>query len=167
MYKIGDIFVYGSNGVCKITDIKQEDFCGREKTYYILAPIYDQKETIFVPVDNEKLVSKMKKLLTPDEIIALIKTIPHKKSVWIENVNMRREAYKKIIRQANRDELITLLKTLYERRLKLQLEGKRLSVCDERFLKQAQHIIHSEIAQVLSIPREEVSPYIEKTISIA
>ena len=53
MYKIGDIFLYGSNGVCKITDIKSEKFARETKTYYILSPFFDSKETIFVPVDNE------------------------------------------------------------------------------------------------------------------
>ena len=167
MYQIGEIFVYGSSGVCEIVDIKKADFGGSEKTYYILAPIYDKKETIFVPVDSEKLVSKMKELLTPDDIIALIKTMPHKESIWIENVNIRREEYKKIIKNADREELITLLKTLYERRNMLQLAGKKLSVYDERFLKQAQHIIHSEIALVLQLPREEIPSYIEKTLSAA
>lgn len=61
MYKIGELFVYGSRGACKIIDIKNEKFGNSEKTYYILMPFFDSKETIFVPVDNEKLVSKNEK----------------------------------------------------------------------------------------------------------
>lgn len=167
MYKIGDLFIYGSNGACRITDIKTEKFNHEEKTYYILVPIFDMKETIFVPADNEKLVLKMKKVLSPAEMNALIKTIPDKKTIWIENVNLRREEYRKIINRANREELVSLLKTLYERRKELKQIGKNLSVCDEKFLRQAQNIIHSEIATVLQIPLNEVTPYIENTISAA
>ena len=36
----------------------------------------------------------------------LIKTIPAKESVWIENVNLRREEYKKIISRAQREFII-------------------------------------------------------------
>lgn len=167
MYSIGDLFVYGSSGACRITDIKVENFGKNETTYYILSPVFDQKETIYVPVDNEALVSKMKKILTPDEAIELIKSIPQSKSVWIENVNQRREAYRKIIKQANREELLSLIKTLHERRAELKQSGKNLSVYDERFFRHAQSIIHSEIALVLQIPREEISSYIEKTLSVA
>ena len=161
MYKIGDKFVYGISGACKIVDIKKEKFGSSEKTYYILSPFSDLKETIFVPVDNERLVSKMKNMES------LIKTIPSRKSVWIENVNLRHEKYRSIINKANREELITLLKTLHERRIELKRTGKNLSTNDERFLRQAQNIIHSEISLVLQIPPEEVVPYIEKTIKIA
>ncbi len=167
MYKIGELFVYGSRGACKIIDIKNEKFGNSEKTYYILMPFFDSKETIFVPVDNEKLVSKMKKILSPKQMEELIKTIPAKESVWIENVNLRREEYKKIISRAQREELISLLKTLYERRKELQLIGKNLSAYDEKFLRQVQNIIHSEIALVMEISLDEVAPYIEKTINTA
>ena len=167
MYSIGDLFVYGSSGACRITDIKKENFGKNEMTYYILSPVFDQKETIYVPVDNKNLVSKMKRILTPEELTALIKTIPHKKSVWIENVNQRREEYKRIINHANREELLSLIKTLHERRKALKEAGKNLSVHDERFFRHAQNIIHSEISLVLQIPREEIPSYMEKTFSIA
>ncbi|MCH5316876.1 MAG: CarD family transcriptional regulator [Eubacterium sp.] len=167
MYKIGDLFVYGSSGACRITDIKKENFGKNETTYYILSPVFDIKETIYIPIDNEALVAKMKRILTPEELITLIKTIPQKKSVWIENVNQRREEYKRIIKKANREELLALIKTLYERRVELQQAGKNLSVYDERFFRHAQNIIHSEISLVLQIPREEIPSYIEKTLSVA
>lgn len=167
MYSIGDLFVYGSSGACRITDIKVENFGKNEMTYYILSPVFDPKETIYVPVDNEALVSKMKRMLTPDEAKELIKSLPQKESVWIENVNQRREAYKKIIKQANREELLSLIKTLHERRNELKQIGKNLSVYDERFFRHAQSIIHSEISLVLQIPREEISSYIEKAMTAA
>ncbi len=38
---------------------------------------------------------------------------------------------------------------------------------DEKFLRQVQNIIHSEIALVMEISLDEVAPYIEKTINAA
>ena len=167
MHRVGELFVYGRNGACKITDIKTQKFGNSEKMYYILSPVFDMRETIFVPVDNELLVSKMKKMLTKEEIIALIKSIPQRENLWIENVKIRREEYKKIISKANRDDLVSLMKTLYMRRKELELVGKSLSVYDEKFFRQAESIIHGEISLVLEIPREEVPPYIQKTINEA
>lgn len=167
MFNIGDLFVYGTKGACRISDIKTEKFSKDEKTYYILVPVFDTKEKIFVPVDNEKLVSKMKRILSPIEMKELIKSIPERKSIWIDNVNLRREEYKKIINSADREHIISLLKTLHERRSELKKAGKNLSVYDERFLRQAQNIIHSEIAIVFQIPLGEVDPYIRNTIYAA
>lgn len=167
MYNIGDVFIYGTSGVCRIADIQQEDFDGKEKTYYILTPVSDLKSTIFVPVDNEKLISKMKKILSAEEIMELIKSIPAQDNIWIENINLRREKYRKIIGEADREELLSLLKTLYERKKELTLIGKNLSVYDERFLHQAQKIIHGEIALVLQMQIEDVEPFIIKTINAA
>ena len=44
MYKVGDVFVYGSNGACQITDIKEEKFARETKVYYILSPFLDSRE---------------------------------------------------------------------------------------------------------------------------
>ena len=149
MYKIGDIFLYGSNGVCKITDIKSEKFARETKTYYILSPFFDSKETIFVPVDNETLISKMKSLLSKSEIMELIKSIPEQKTIWNENTNTRRDLFKKIINKAQ------------------EAIGKSLSVVDEKYYRRAQNIIHGEIALVLDMQPTEVEPFIESVIAAA
>lgn len=167
MHSIGDIFIYGSNGVCKIIDIKKEKFGSEIKTYYILSPFFDKRETIYVPTDNDALVSKMKEILSKEELLEMIKAIPCKESIWNDNINMRKEEFKKIIKSADRDELWSLLKTLHDRRLFLEGSGKSLSVYDERYLKQAQNIIHGEIALVFEIGPDEVEPFIAKTIEDA
>lgn len=167
MYNVGEVFVYGSNGTCRIVDIKREKFCDKETLYYVLRPWADEREIIYVPVKNEKLISKMKSLLGKDELMGLIKSIPERRDIWIENTAQRREKYKDIINNADRGELYALLKTLYNRKLQLSSNGKNLSVYDEKFLRQAQKIIHSEISFVLKIPNDEVEPFITKTIAAA
>ena len=41
MYQINDLVMYGSIGVCKVTDITKPDFAGsdEEKLYYVLEPV--------------------------------------------------------------------------------------------------------------------------------
>lgn len=167
MYKIGDVFVYGANGACEITDIKEEKFARETKIYYILSPFFDSRETIFVPVDNEALTGKMKKVLSRDQVMEMIRSIPDTESIWDDNANTRREEYKKIISSADRKELIKLLKTLHEQKLKLEESGKNLSVSDEKYYRKAQNIIHSEIAMVLELEMKEVEPFIEKVLNAA
>lgn len=167
MFNIGDIFIYGANGVCKISDIKKEKFAGEVKTYYLVTPYFNEKETIFVPVDNEILVGKMKRILEKTEMLEMIKSIPSQNNIWTDNINLRKEEFKKIIKGAKRMELLSLLKTLYERKEALASEGKSLSVYDEKFMYQAKNIIHGEIAIVFEMQPDEVEGFIEKTIKAA
>lgn len=167
MYKVGDVFVYGSNGACQITDIKEEKFARETKVYYILSPFFDSRETIFVPVDNEALTNKMKDVLSRDEIMKMIRSIPNCESIWDDNANIRREEYKKIINSADRKELLKLLKTLHEKKSSLESTGKNLSVSDEKYYRKAQSIIHSEIAMVLELEMKEVEHFIETVLEAA
>ena len=167
MYKVGDVFVYGSNGACQITDIKEEKFARETKVYYILSPFFDSRETIFVPVDNEALTNKMKDVLSRDEIMKMIRSIPNCESIWDDNANIRREEYKKIINSADRKELLKLLKTQHEKKSSLEGTGKNLSVSDEKYYRKAQSIIHSEIAMVLELEMKEVEHFIETVLEAA
>ncbi|MBQ5918365.1 MAG: hypothetical protein IIW92_07380 [Lachnospiraceae bacterium] len=38
MYKINDNILYGSHGICTISDITEQNFGGEKKKYYLLHP---------------------------------------------------------------------------------------------------------------------------------
>ena len=65
MYKIGTYVSYRSEGVCVINEIKQQKFGALDTAseYYVLSPIVDNNSKLYVPVNNEALVSKMRPLL--------------------------------------------------------------------------------------------------------
>ena len=67
MFNIGELVMYGSEGVCRISAICEESFGGASARYYELIPEYRANTSVLVPVDNEKLTAKMHPLLTPDE----------------------------------------------------------------------------------------------------
>ena len=67
MFQVNDMVLYGTNGVCRVVDIDERDCGGRMVEYYILKPIYASNSTVFVPVNNEKLTSKMRYVLTEAE----------------------------------------------------------------------------------------------------
>ena len=57
MFKINDYIIYGSMSVCKILDIIEEEneYIGL-KSYYVIQPVYSDKNKIIkVPVDNKKI----------------------------------------------------------------------------------------------------------------
>ena len=57
MFEKGEYVVYGSKGVCEITDISTINISGmnREKLYYFLRPVNDRDAKIFIPVDSDKI----------------------------------------------------------------------------------------------------------------
>ena len=73
-FDIGEYVSYGINGMCNIEDIRpmQLSQSVEKMMYYILRPESNPKSTIFVPVNNQKLVSKMRELMTKDEINAML-----------------------------------------------------------------------------------------------
>ena len=59
MYNVGDIVMYGTFGICKVTAIEKRDFTGEEQEYYILKHTSSEKNTFYVPLSNESALSNM------------------------------------------------------------------------------------------------------------
>jgi CarD family transcriptional regulator len=58
MLNVGDMVVYGLNGVFKIDDIREESVLGNAVNYYVLRPLTDKNASlVFVPVANEALTA--------------------------------------------------------------------------------------------------------------
>ena len=122
--------------------------------------MYDSNSTLFVPVSNDKLTAKMRRVSSPEEIVALISSMPGENAEWIENENERKERYKEAIARGNRRELIQIIKSLYLHQQKLQEKGKRLHLADDRIFREAERMLYDEFALVLHIKREQVLPFI-------
>jgi CarD family transcriptional regulator len=162
---VRNMVLYGVYGVCEIAGIEKKEINRRRIDYYVLRPIYGSKITIFLPVNNEKLVKRMRRILSPEEIYALIRTMPDETAMWIENETERRTRYKEIIFDGDRITLIRLIKALYFHRLDRQAIGKRLNISDEHFMRDAEDLLYAEFAHVLDIKKEQVLPFITRLIS--
>lgn len=160
MFKVNDYIVYGSMSVCKIIDIIQEEnpYIGL-KSYYVIQPVYSDKNTIIkVPTDSKKIF--MRHLISKNEIMSIIADIPNQKVLEINNDKQKSEQFKSIIKNSICSELTQLIKSInLDEQEKLSL-GKKLSKSDEDFKKTAEKLINEEFATVLNIPVEEVSSFI-------
>lgn len=156
MFEINDTVVYGTHGVCKIENIEIKEFAGASKEYYVLKPVNDLSATLYVPTYNEKLVGKMRKLLTEQEVYHLIETMPQKETIWYQKENERREEYKKVIARGDHSELIGIIKAIYLQKKKREAEGKHLYISDERFFREAENILYDEFQYVLNIKKEDL-----------
>ncbi len=166
MYKINDTVIYGTDGICTVTDIAEREVCGKTDVYYILKPLHRNGATIMVPSSNPVLVSRLRKLLTPDEVKKLVSGISSQQgAAWIDNEKQRKQTYRDVILHGDRCEMISFIKTIYDHSEHMKRLGKKVHACDERFLEEAQRILHEEFSVVLGISREEVISYISESIS--
>lgn len=164
MFKVNDYVVYGSTGVCKIVDIrKDKDINGNEIDYYILQPVYSNNMTIKTPVNNDKVL--MREIITKEDVSSLISTMPEKETVWINDYRQRNEVYKTALKTGKCEELIKIIKTLYQEKKQKSALGKKLMKSDEDIFKAAEKQLNEEFATVLNISPDEVLPYILEHIS--
>lgn len=161
MFKVNDVIIYGTQGVCEIVDIEENMISGTKKAYYVLKPIQYQGSTIYAPTNNEHILKKMRRLLTVAEINNLIDSMPDEKSAWIDNVNERKECYKYLLASGDHSALIQMIKAIYAHKQKREAEGKRLHVMDEHFFKDAEQILYTEFQYVLNLnSKKDLMQYI-------
>ena len=165
MYNVGDIVMYGTFGICKVTAIEKRDFTGEEQEYYILKHTSSEKNTFYVPLCNESALRNMHYVCSKAEVDELISHMNSEGLIWIDNDNKRKEEYSRIIKDADKHEIIRLIKTLYLRRKELAESGKELRSTDENYLSLAENMLFEEFAFALDIDRSEVVEYIEKHIA--
>lgn len=165
MFNKNDYIIYGSMSVCKIVDIVEEDnpYIGR-KSYYVIQPVYSDKNTIIkIPTDSKKIF--MRHLLSKQEVMSIIESIPDLEITKIENDKERSLYYKSVIKNSLCEELTEIIKGItIDEQEKLSI-GKKLSKTEEDFKKAAEKLIDEEFATVLDIPVQDVQSFILNHIS--
>ena len=66
--------------------------------------------------------------------------MPDEKTVWIDNVNERKECYKNLLACGDHSALIQMIKAIYAHKKERETAGKRLHVMDDHFFKEAEQI---------------------------
>lgn len=163
MFKIGDRIVYGANGVMEIVDVREESIGDVSRNYYVLSSVFSRSDSlIFVPCDNEKLLSVMRHLLTRDEAMELIGRIDELPDIeWVESNRARAEHFKKLMESGDREAMFSMIRAIDENAKRREAEGKKNFLTDETARQKAERLLHSELALVLGIPIEEVPSFIK------
>ena len=160
MYSVNERIHYGGSGVCVIQEIATMRFGRTRERYYVLKPVYQNASLIYVPVENEQLVAKMRPVLSRDEVEALIESVPDIPTAWEEDPQDRKAAFDSLLRSNECRSLIVLIKTLNAHKERRQADGKSLHVSDETFLREAQRLLYDEFAGALDIQPAQVHAYI-------
>ena len=164
MYSIGEIIVYGSTGVCRVTDISQQADSGR--LYYTLKPLF-QACMISAPVGSDKVF--MRPVITRDEALSLIDGIP---AVEVEAFHSRvtrqlSEHYEAALKRHSCGDLVRLTMSIRKKKAQAEAQKKKLGAVDERYMKRAEELLFGELSVALDIPRDAVADFIAQRVGAA
>ena len=153
MFEIGSYVIYRSEGVCVISDVREESFStlGGASRFYILNPINDLNSVVYVPCDNENLVGMMRALLSPAEIDALAEEIKNERMELPTDIRMRNAKYKEIFAEGDRRSLMILVNTVGELIEKLENEGKKVGSTDRNAFSRALKYLYEEFSATADI----------------
>ena len=167
MFAIGECIVYGTNGICRVEDICSSPYDKADtRTFYLLVPLHNpMSSTIYTPVDNVRV--PMRRLMTPDEIEALICAMPKIEPLAVPIEKQRREIYRTTIGELRPEGYVSVIKTVHHRRERLLAAHKHFPVSDMEYGRLAKHLLYSELAHVLGMNEESIEGYIEQKLGKA
>ncbi len=160
MFDIGDYIVYGQNGICQIMDITHPDISGadNDRLYYVLVPEKSRESKLFCPADNDRVV--LRKIVTAEEADEIIRGVDKIEPLVITNDRMRDECYKNVMKSCDMVQWIQIIKTLLIRKKEREESGKKITATDERYLKQAEEALTTELSIATGRTKEDVKEFI-------
>ncbi|MEE1014456.1 MAG: CarD family transcriptional regulator [Lachnospiraceae bacterium] len=134
MFQVNDVVIYGHHGVCEITNVGtlKMPMADQEKLYYTLRPVYHKESSVYAPVENRKIV--MRSVITKEEAM----------------------------QTCDCEELVKIIKTLYLRKQQRLGSGKKVTVVDEKYFRQAEDKLYEELAYALGMEKKQVGTYISQ-----
>ena len=164
MFNVNEYVVYGLTGVCRITDIRNDEFTGdNEIQYYILTPVDSDNMTIMVPVNTPNIA--MRAISTKDDVLSLIESMPEMESAWNNDERARNADFKAALKSGKNEEWARIVKTLYLEKERRAVIGKKLTKTDEEIFNTAENKLNQEFALALNISPGEVISFILERIS--
>lgn len=164
----GEYVVYGTNGICLVEDIKMMRFAldTEKNPYCILKPASNGLSTIYVPLNNERLMGKLRPIMTKEEIDSLLLGMRDKEISWDSDRRNRTERFHDILINGVTQKLLLMIRCIYMKKRELITAGKNLSATDENTLKSAEKLVEEEFSYALGISADDVAAYIRKLLEV-
>ena len=157
MFQEGQHVIYERTGVCRITGIlpaSQVPGAQKQTQYYQLTPVFGHG-LIYIPVDTAVF---MRPILTRQQALALIHKLPTAPRTLMQQ-------YRSILHSNDCDQLISLIKMIYEKKHLLEERGRHASQTDLAFFRKAQSLLYEELAVALEIPLSTVPSFIDQQLA--
>lgn len=164
MYQIGERVVYGVHGVCCVTDMEERVVDRKKVTYLVLEPIGQGSARFLVPTHNAAAMAKLRKMLSTEELEALITSDAVHADSWVKDESARKNLYRELISSGDREKLMQMISTLYRHKNQQTAAGKKVHLCDDNFLRDAEKLLIGEVSIVMNMEPEEAKKYIREKL---
>ncbi len=164
-FEVGELVVYGSNGVCEVHEITRLTVPGTNKkgSYYCLLPVDTKTSRIYALVGQDKIT--MRRIMTKKEASKLLEEVYDIPELEIISEKTREDQYKTALRSCDCKQWFSIIKTLYNRNKQRLASGRKITSTDERYLKEAKKSLYTELSVVLSKDKEKIEDYfVEKVL---
>ena len=162
MFTVGDLVVYGGEGVCRVDGVGTPHTLGYDKTkeYYTLSPLYRSGQ-VMTPVDTRVL---MRSVMTAQEAADFRAALPQLPPEAPEGPGQRaaKDHYHDVVTSYDCGRMAAMIKHVCHRRHWALQHGRKVSQLDERYLRRAEDQLYGELAAALGIDRQEVCAYIRR-----
>ena len=159
MFGVNHIVLYGNSTICRIVDMRSMEFKrGQKEAYYVLKPVYEERDTFFVPVSKGE--ERLEKLLSMEDVELLLSSRPEEGKIWAENASFRRKTLMDIINHGSHQDLVDMIRVIHAHQQEKLRQGKRLSQADENMMSRAADKLYQVFRYLMDITPEEMIPYI-------
>ena len=164
MYQPGQLVMYGFHGVCRVREVQERMVDRVRRQYLVLEPACRGSGQFLVPMHNAAALGKISQLLSRQELMELLSSQGVHTFTWVPDENRRKQRYRELTAACSRESLAQTLYSLYVHRARQGTVGKKLHMCDENLLHDAEKILSSEIEAVLGYPGEEALAFLRSQL---
>ena len=163
MYEVGHLVVYGIHGVCRIVAAEVKTVDRKQIPYFVLEPIEQPGTRYYIPSQNQTALCKIRHLMDRQSLLDMLSADATEEN-WIDDENKRKQYYRQIINGVDSPALLRMVHALYRHKSRQETQGRKLHLCDENFLRDAQRVLNAEMAAVLQIPAAEVPAFMRQQL---
>ncbi len=159
MFSVGELVVYGGEGVCRVAAVGGSSIPGTDKNklYYTLVPLYHAGQ-VLTPVDTKVLI---RPVMSRTEAEMLVEELPELEPEGpLGSPRATKDHYQEIVSSYDCREMARLIRTTTVKRSKALDRGKKPSQMDERYLKRAEDQLYGELAAALELDRSGAEAYV-------
>ena len=164
MDQIGNRVIYGLHGVCRIVATEEQLVDRKCVVYLVLEPEGQTGSRYLVPTYNEAAMSKVKQIMTQEELVSLMESREVNSDSWIRDENQRKQNYRELIVSGNRTKLMQMVRTLYRHKASQAAAGRKVHLCDDNFLRDAEKLLAGEISAVLNMNPDQARQYLRSKL---
>ena len=163
MYEVGHLVVYGIHGVCRIVAVEVKTVDRKQIPYFVLEPIEQPGTRYYIPSQNQTALGKIRHLMDRQSLLDMLSADATEED-WIDDENKRKQYYRQIINGVDSSALLRMVHALYRHKSRQETQGRKLHMCDENFLRDAQRVLNAEMSAVLQIPAAEVPAFMRQQL---